>query len=546
MGALVATALSVSSLLSETMRQVEQIGLDMRDRAEAVLSPAEPWPGPYVFLDASLSGCATSLRHWVGDAIVGPLTCPPPTRYPDAYLADILAALAALAPGNRPAAVIFDLPGTPAELIADDLFAPCFAGSRPDAAESHRQRIREALWAMPFPIVLDASARRGEHPLHFVVPDWSEAAVAKGAPPNVYRAGFHLFIDPQLRDGVIRRAPGVVAADVVRGDGAVCGALQAATPPGWPTLLPDAALVAARFAAAAKASDPVAAAGRVREHLADLTGGVSVPRAEPAEPAEPVGAACADRPEAPACLRSRFLDALDAERTAPGGPKALGRPISFALPSAALDPERARRSILHVDLATRTAAGGGFDLQWLDLRDRVVIVGVADIEGGDWRLTPLGQMTGAEVLLNAVWTHTAAGPLVAPAPKAASPWAPIWKLLLKMLAKIPYLLAAAAVFAMGVSLGEGLVRRLLPMSDGTRRADCLRLVGNAVVVPTAMAAAALAIVLGDEPINWAIDWALGGLFDTPLPRVDIFVPLLAIAAEKFVVDFHKLVDGKDD
>lgn len=153
--------------------------------------------------------------------------------------------------------------------------------------------------------------------------------------------------------------------------------------------------------------------------------------------------------------------------------------------------------------------------EWL--KDAVVVIGTSDRSGNDWHITPLGQMTGAEVVINAARAYRMYRP---PAEEALG-----WHLLHKVLLSV----LSAAVFAIAWFvtwfIGENWVAEGRPA----------RFAKGAVMGAVFLAGMAATFVV----VTWVNAVGSG------LRPADILTPVLAVALEGFAEVTYLLIKFLD-
>ncbi|MDH4386275.1 MAG: CHASE2 domain-containing protein [Caulobacter sp.] len=185
-------------------------------------------------------------------------------------------------------------------------------------------------------------------------------------------------LTPRLAQGRLRLAPIATSADIGAGDG-VIRHFPLLTPIREGQGQPDRWLPSAPFLAAMLAQPDTARAVDCRFYGAVATG-------------------CAT------AAQSSLMDSA----VALGRDPALRNRIQYSLPSlAALAPQNeVRLRSRYLGRYDRYPASGlldetGFAIPEGVLTDRIVVLGSSQTQGNDWHATPLGAMTGSEIVLNA-------------------------------------------------------------------------------------------------------------------------------------------------
>lgn len=394
-GGIIALLFSCLSIWSSTLRRIEQVGLDLgaQIRAQTHMWTNAPSRPDYVVLDATDSLCS---RGDEDDRSYGRPNCPPPPGYSIDLLLMILDSLEMSArEGQGPAAVILDLtlpPGAFSRPPGNDV---------PTDAREDARKLREAVARLNFPLIVDAQATTRGDLAMFDVPGWADLDLEM----PVYRASYHLLTDGRLADGVVRRAPVVSSAEGTEGEpdrGTGQSLLR----------FPDAALLAALFLDAAKQAKATGSfwdsptTNQTRAAIARMFP-ISVPPKQ-----IPANTTC-DYEGLQACQIEKKLPSareLAASRSASeeGGttmdfllPPLLRHP---QLPSHSANNDAVRHGGLHIyaDLSRLPRIKGVPRIPYGLVKNSVVIVGSSAPYYGDWHLTPLGQMMGAEALANEV------------------------------------------------------------------------------------------------------------------------------------------------
>lgn len=431
-GLLIAFALTIASFWPIGAR-ISQVCSDLALRIGVAMEGASRSRGgpDLVLLDVDYGLC---------DRVGAAAACLTPDAAPDAFLASILDNLRAALrieddEALAPAAVIFDL-GCARRLHAAS-----------DDGTLAANPLWRAICAFGAPVIMDAGAA--------IRADGFAGSMFDAADdcPNLLLGGSHYFSDGALGDGVVRRAAGVAPASVG----------------GAPAILADGALLAAILKQARRDGAPACEAALPRA--------LSFDRPAPAVPAcnaagsEPArfalnlaamrlgGSAAAGAPSGP-------------ENVSPPSPRLDLVPIDYSLPPQRqpVDDPMARMRVsvgqevgrdLYVtyllsELVRRDPAGG-FALPLGAGAGAVIVVASSDPLAADWRTTPLGLMSGGEILVNAVQTYRSIADLDH---VIASGKFSFLKLLKKFGVKIAYVLAVALTFSTLI-VARHRLRRLL-------------------------------------------------------------------------------------
>lgn len=219
-------------------------------------------------------------------------------------------------------------------------------------------------------------------------------------------------LTPRLAQGRLRLAPIATAADIGAGDG-VIRHFPLLTPIREGEGQPDRWLPSAPFLAAMLAEPETAQAMDCRFYGAVAVDCDSLDRSVRIEPALALG-------RDPA-LRNR---------------------IQYSLPSLAAlsSQEESRLRSRYLGRYDRYPASGlldetGFSIPEGVLTDRIVVLGSSQAQGNDWHATPLGAMTGSEIVLNATRALVEFSPL-SEAAGASSPARQLLQGLTAFLAKL--------------------------------------------------------------------------------------------------------------
>jgi len=505
-GLFVAVGLTLLSLCFPVFKRVEQIGIDLAERMKVSLhglSPLSTEAPRLIFMDATSASCD---QLTVGGADgASAQRCPPPTRYPTEFLTHILTPFVNLPQGERPAAVIFDL------LLPSGTLTGTADADKTQAV----QDLRDVMSKMPFPIIVDAEAVPERGSSLYEVPPWRDDLLAHGAAIPVVRANFHMLSDGRLADQIIRHAP-IASPAYVSGLGR-----------SEKSLFPSAALVAALYLDAVKAESREDAVTAAHAAIRDLF---------PVSTAAPLGENC----EVGGSMAKQILPTprlLLSDRLRLAAPAICGiladesepqkTEIRFRFPSLAPHPELPSdgpRSLLttygdlvrYIDMA-ELVGGGILNLPRRSLSNAVVVIGNSELAANDWHRTPIGTMTGSEVLLNAV-NHFAASDSMAFA--GAHELGFFEEVSKKVAKKAIYVVPAALVFAL-------LAGACAPVLAGLRKrihySPALKLAVGVSRLGSFFLALAISLVLALFANTYFT--YLSGI------RVDVVIPMIAIFVE---------------
>ncbi|MEM6678287.1 MAG: hypothetical protein AAF675_10490 [Pseudomonadota bacterium] len=405
--------------------------------------------------------------------------------------------------------------------------------------------------------MLDALAQRGQAPLAFDMPRWAEGLLhrGEGEPRHfIYRGGFHYFTDPELHDDVVRRTAVAVPVRLIRATGSDCGAVEFVGGENARHLLPDAALLAALFLDAELAPERAVALDRVHLLIEQTFAPIAHPTtAEKGVPEAQISCpnARADPAEgALACLLASNLEKTKKTLLSPDRHR--GETVEFrytmrtagafgtrtipchdlpgdgiAPPVVALDPGIAR-----YDLAD-CYGSSGLTLPRGRLGGTVVVVGAGDRAAGDVHITPLGEMAGPAILLNAVrdYVRTDLDNLA----KLGKAGGKLAKAFRKFIAKVVYVLAAAVALSLVWSF-----RHSLPKGSKSKNG----MSWLSVVLSKIWAWSARILLLAFATATAATFATLANMHLAIFGvRVNFLLPIVAIVAEAVISEVHEQVQG---
>lgn len=447
---------------------VERAGVDASMRVYAAFprllgNVGAESPRSYLFLDVDAAACRRATGAAAG-------ACGSREPLPPGLVARLIAAVAEAPDGPR--VVIVDV--------------------KPPARPSDRDAWRRAIDSPAGPwIVYPVESRPGDEPGGIRLdpagrPPWTRAG------SRAREAAVETFTDPEAGDGVVRHYPLVVRVE-----------------PGG-RLLPTMPLVAAALANGTR--DQGAANARALDCLFR----------------QPSSAACRGRSMA-IRLGPRLYGSASDPAVAPGLVLSADAPphrVFYSLPSLALDQDSGvaddyRGFLDRYPVSMLMRQDGAIRIPPGLLRDAVVIIGTSEAAGRDWHATPLGAMTGSEVVLNATRAVADFAPMVEPGrPEGGLLSSEIWNDLLERLGPV----MLVGVLALGPAW-----LAIAFVGSRTRTASAwLRAVAG--LACCGLFAGGLALALGVE--LWLHAAALREATESGRP-VDLLTPVLGLGLEGY-------------
>ncbi|MEO1192822.1 MAG: CHASE2 domain-containing protein [Pseudomonadota bacterium] len=557
-GVLFALPLFILSLFWPPFAKIESIGLDLQRDVALLYGPEDlrydpAHPGAdLVFLDASEAACD---RFNQG-------ICPRPYFYPPAFLQAIVEAVAEA----EPAALVLDLK-------LPDGIAPL------EIAVELTDETKALLKAMgvEFPILIAAQQHNRDGVERVLLTPWPE----EDRPASLLRGNVHLLGDSDVGDAIMRRAPAVHLAQVAP------DSLETSLLPSLPLL---AAIILDGERASRDSSLPRAAEAPM---VARIAIAALFPEAgidpEAVLEGHTATTSCAGLEQLLGCrlwqglqgdpigLQARRLNGTPEPEAEELLAELKGQEISFTYPALAPHPHRYAgedSEALHeirdemrllyanhyayYDLADFAQPGQIGPFHGL-LEGAVVFVGTSALAGGDWHKTPVGLMTGAEVLINATETFASSYSLRPPLEPSALEtfWDKLPATLADFALNLFFVFVGALVFVYLYMQLQVLRQRFFPFVSrvsghsstqaGAEEACLGRLWPSICAFILAVPRGVLRLLVWGLIYGLAISAALFALFVLGVwltgygIRIDILLPLVAIALETLFEDFKRVV-----
>jgi hypothetical protein len=201
-------------------------------------------------------------------------------------------------------------------------------------------------------------------------------------------------------------------------------------------------------------------------------------------------------------------------------------PLSLSEPQG----QRYDNFYLHLPIKEHVAERKITELDPSAIADAVVVVGTSDPAGRDWHDTPLGQMAGAELIINAIRAYVSFKPLS----DSAEPFGRFWhKVAIAGEAALVFWVGWALIFAL-LQYGPRAWQRLCRLASlGHAGRRVCRRAGDAVV---SILVVFVFIMTTCVACLWIIDLEVGTTA-IALPQgrpVDVVTPLLALTLEGLV------------